>query len=83
MEQLQEIELNSISEPECVKIEVCIECEEAEIELEREKEVHRVPIKNRLLKLIKRSMYNAKYLEQVIPVQRLERERVVRNYGIY
>ena len=83
MEQLQEMDLNSISEPECKKIEICIECEETEIEPEREKEVHRVPVKTRLAKLLKKSKYNARYLEQVIPIQRLERERVVRNYGIY
>ena len=83
MEQLQEMDLNSISEPECAKVELCIECKEAKVELEREKEVHMVPLKSRLLKLIRKSTYNAKYLEQAIPIQQLERERVVRNYGIF
>ena len=83
MEQLHEIDLNSISEPECAKIEICIECEEPEVESVGEKEVHKVPAKNRLTKLFKKSKYNAKYMEQVIPIQRLERERVYRNYGIY
>ncbi|MBY8991867.1 MAG: hypothetical protein KGD58_14075 [Candidatus Lokiarchaeota archaeon] len=83
MEQLQEMDLNDLSVPECEKIEVCIECEAKAKEPVREKEVHRVPIKNRLSKLFKKSKYNAKYMEQVIPIQRLERERIHRNYGIY
>ena len=76
MEQLQEMDLNSIFEPECAKIEICIECEELEIELEREKEVHKVPAKNRLTKLFRKSKYNAKYLEQVIPIQKANYQRV-------
>ena len=83
MEQLQEMDLNSIFEPECAKIEICIECEEREIEAVREIEVHRAPVKPRLSKLFKKSKLNAKYIEQVIPIQRLERQRVHRNYGIY
>ena len=83
MEQLHEMDLNSISEPECVKVEVCIECEQIETESEREKGVHKVPVKNRLAKLFRKSRYNAKYMEQVIPVQRVERERINRNYGIW
>jgi hypothetical protein len=83
MEQLHEIDLNSISEPEYAKVEICIECEETEVESKREKEVHKVPAKNRLAKLFRKSKYNAKYMEQVIPIQRLERERVHRNYGIW
>lgn len=83
MEQLQEMEINSISVPECAKAEVCIECEEREIEAFREIEVHRAPVKLRLSKLFKKSGLNAKYIEQVIPIQRLERQRVHRNYGIY
>ena len=83
MEQVHEIDLNSISEPECAKVEVCIECKELELEPERESEVHRVPLKTRLSKLMSKSKYNAKYGEQVIPISRLERERVYRNYGIW
>jgi hypothetical protein len=83
MEQLHEMDLNCISEPECAKIEICIECEETEAEPEREKEVYKVPLKLRLSKLLRKSRYNARYMEKVIPIQRLERERVYRNYGIY
>lgn len=80
MEQLHEMDLNSISEPECAKVEVCIKCKEAEVELEWEKEVHSVPVKVRLEKLLRKSKYNAKYLEQVIPAERLN--RAFRDYGI-
>ncbi|MFX1375205.1 MAG: hypothetical protein ACFFA0_05280 [Promethearchaeota archaeon] len=83
MEQLQEMEINRISVPECAKTEICMESREKELELEREKEVHRVPLKSRISKLIRKSKYNAKYMEQVIPIQKLERARVHRNYGIY
>ena len=50
MEQLQEMDLNGLSAPECEKIEVCIECEVKAKELVREKEVHSVPLKSRLSK---------------------------------
>ena len=83
MEQLQEMDLNGLSAPECEKIEVCIECEVKAKELVREKEVHSVPLKSRLSKLMRKSRHNAKYMEQVIPIHRLERERIHRNYGIY
>jgi hypothetical protein len=83
MEQLHEMDINNISAPECAKVEVCIECEEREIEPVREKEIHTVPIKSKLSKLFRKSKYNAKYMEQVIPIQRLPRERLYRDYGIY
>lgn len=83
MEQLQEMDLNCISAPECAKPEVCIECEVEPIELVWEKEVPIVSLKSRISKLLRKSRYNARYMEQVIPIQRLERERVHRNYGIY
>ena len=83
MEQLQEMEINGLSAPECEEIEICIECEERKIEAVREKEVHSVPLKSRLSKLMRKSRHNAKYMEQVIPIQRLERERIHRNYGTY
>ena len=83
MEQLHEMDLNSISVPECAKVEICIECEEREIEPVREEEIPKVPRKIKLSKLFKKSKYNTKYMEQVIPIQRLEHERYYRNYGIY
>jgi hypothetical protein len=83
MEQVHEIDLNSISEPECAKVEICVECEEPQVEPEWESKVQIVPLKTRLSKLIKKSRYNKKYLEQVIPISRIERERVHRNYGIW
>jgi hypothetical protein len=83
MEQLHEMDLNSISEPEYAKVEICLECEEAEVEAEREKEVHRVPIKTRLAKLFRKSRYNAKYLDEVIPIQRVHYEQTYRNSAIW
>ena len=83
MEQLQEMDLTGLSAPECEKIEVCIEYEEKKIEPVRENKVHIIPLKSRLSKLMRKSRHNAKYIEQVIPIQRLERERIHRNYGIY
>ena len=51
-------------------------------EIIKSKQVERKPIKNRLLKLFKKSELNAKYPEQIIPIHRLERQRVYRDYGL-
>ncbi len=39
------------------------------------------PVKNALLKLLKKAKYNAKYLEEKIPVDKIRRNIHYRNYG--
>ena len=80
--KMAQIEINDVSAPECVELEVCVEKAEKEKEHIEEKKIHKEPVKNKLLKLIKKSKLNAKYPEHVIPIQRLERQRVYRNYGL-
>jgi hypothetical protein len=40
------------------------------------------PVKKRLSKLFKKAKLNAKYPEEVIPIQRVEWQRVQRDYGL-
>ncbi len=83
MEQLEQIDLNCVNVPECAKIEVCVEEVDDKIELIENFKDHKKPVRSRLSKLFKKSKLNAKYAEHVIPIERLERQRVYRNYGIY
>jgi len=80
MEQLEQIDLNSVSVPECAKIEICVEIIDDEIEQIKDIEKS---VKSRLSRLIKKSSLNARYTEQLIPIEKLEHQRVYRNYGIY
>jgi hypothetical protein len=41
------------------------------------------PVKKALLKLMKKAKYNAKYLEETIPVEKIRRNIHYRNYGNY
>jgi len=41
------------------------------------------PVKRALLKLLKKAKYNAKYLEEKIPVEKIRRNIYYRNYGNY
>ena len=41
------------------------------------------PVKKALLKLLKKSKYNAKYLEEKIPVENIKRNLNYRNYGLF
>ena len=80
MEQLEQIDFNSVSTPECAKIEICVEIIDDEIEQIKD---HEKSVKSRLSRLIKKSSLNARYTEQLIPIERLEHQRVYKNYGIY
>ncbi len=83
MEQLEQIDLNCISALECAKTEACVEKTADKIELIRKTEIHKKPVKSRLSKLFKKSNLNAKYIEQLNPIERLKSQQVYRNYGIY
>ena len=63
MEQLEQIDLNCISAPECAKTEVCIEEIEKKLEILVDFKEHKKPVRSRLSKLFKKSKLNAKYLE--------------------
>ncbi len=41
------------------------------------------PIKRALLKIFKKSKHNAKYLEERIPIKKVNRKIPYRNHGIY
>ncbi|MCK4287318.1 MAG: hypothetical protein KAX18_14000 [Candidatus Lokiarchaeota archaeon] len=70
----------------------CIDVEQINLEMRLEqikapeiiecKQVEKKPAKKQLSKLIKKAELNAKYPEQVIPIQRVERQRVYRDYGL-
>jgi len=83
MEQLEQMDVNCVDAPECVKIEVCIGITDDKNECIESIKDHERPAKFRLSKLFKKSKLNAKYTDHVIPIERLERQRVYRNYGIY
>ena len=80
-----------VSEKKSVKMN-CVDVEQINFEMRLEqirtpeiiksKQVERRPVKKRLSKLFKKAELNAKYPEQVIPIHRLERQRVYRDYGL-
>ncbi len=51
-------------------------------EIIKPKRVEKKPVKKRLSKLFKKAELNAKYPEQIIPIHRLKRQRVYRDYGL-
>lgn len=83
MEQLEQIDLNYVNAPECAKIEVCVEKADDKVEKVEQVKVHKKPVNSRLLRLIRKSKYNARYIEELIPIERLRHQRVYRNYAIY
>jgi len=40
-------------------------------------------VKKALLKLFKKAKYNAKYLEETIPIEKVKREVPYRNHGVF
>ena len=54
---------------------------EEEHEIVKEK-AEKTPIKKGLSKLFKKAKYNAKYLEETIPITKVKRNIHYRNYGI-
>ena len=70
----------------------CIDVEQINLEMRLEqakvpeiielKQVEKKPVKKQLLKLINKARLNAKYPEQVIPIHRIERQKVYRDYGL-
>jgi hypothetical protein len=69
------------------KIEEVIIVEELPMEEEQhvEPEVSKreTAIKRALLKLFKKAKYNAKYLEETIPIEEIKRKIYYRNRGVY
>ena len=66
---------------EQINFEISLEQEKNQ-EIIKSKQVKRKPAKNRLSKLLSKARLNAKFSEQVIPIHRLERQRVYRDYGV-
>jgi hypothetical protein len=66
---------------EQVNFEICLEQEKNQ-EIIKPKQVERKPAKKRLSKLLSKTRLNAKYHEQLVPIHRLERQRVYRDYGV-
>jgi len=51
------------------------------IDIESKEDLKKV--NKRLRKIIKKSKFNAKYLEETIPVERVRNTQYFRNYGVY
>jgi len=79
---MEQIELDCISAPECVEIEICVENFEKEKEQQVEKLEHKESVKDKLIRLLGNAKRNAKYIKEVVPIQRLEQQRVYRDYGM-
>ncbi|MFX1312357.1 MAG: hypothetical protein ACFFHD_07065 [Promethearchaeota archaeon] len=79
---MEQIESNCISVPECVEIEVCIEKTQKEKKQTFKQLNHKESIKYKLIKLFRIKKRNAKYIKEVIPIQRLVQRRVFRDYGM-
>ncbi|KKM39479.1 hypothetical protein LCGC14_1564680 [marine sediment metagenome] len=76
------------TEPEIgIKLEEVIVLEELPVKEEDYQEMkpkaEEKPIKRALLKLFKKSKYNAKYLEETIPIEKVKRKVPYRTRGIY
>ena len=79
---MEQIELDSISVPECDEIEIYAENFEKETELYIEKLAHKESVKDKLRRLLRNAKRNAKYIKEVVPIQRLEQQRIYRDYGV-
>ena len=79
---MEQIELDCISAPECVEIEIYVKNFEKEKEQNIEKLEHKESVKDKLIRLLGNAKRNAKYIKEVVPIQRLERQRVYRDYGM-
>ncbi len=66
---------------EQVNLELCLDPVKAP-ETIKPKQVENKPVVKRLSKLFKKARLNVKYPEQLIPIHRLERQRVYRDYGV-
>lgn len=75
-----------------VKNEACLECAESKIVLDKLPEPKRYiekvktekkPIKKEFLKLFKKAKYNAKYHEELIPIDRIKRRIHFKNTGLF
>ncbi|MFX1456005.1 MAG: hypothetical protein ACFFDB_11590 [Promethearchaeota archaeon] len=80
-----------VSEKKAVRMN-CVNVEQVNLEMRldqikaqgkvKTKQIRKQPVKKRLSKLIKKSEINAKYPEHVVPIQRVEWQRVHRDYGL-
>ncbi|MFX0082418.1 MAG: hypothetical protein ACFE94_11780 [Candidatus Hodarchaeota archaeon] len=80
MEKLEQVDIDCVSALECAKIEVCIEIPDEKIKPIEKTKVHEKPVKSRLSKLFKKSRLNAKYVEELIPVESLKYRHDLRIY---
>lgn len=79
---MEQIELDCSTAPECVEIKVYVEKVEKKKEQRLEKLEHKESIKERFIKLFRKAERDAKYIKEVVPIQRLEQQRVYRDYGM-
>ena len=81
-----------ISEEKSVKMN-CVDVEQVNLELcldqvkapetIKPKQVENKPVVKRLSKLFKKAGLKVKYPERIIPIHRLERQRVYRDYRVF
>ncbi|MFW9874618.1 MAG: hypothetical protein ACFFG0_16045 [Candidatus Thorarchaeota archaeon] len=71
----------------------CVDVDQINLELQLEQEkasekvriikVHKEPMNKEMRRLARKARFNPRYLEEVIPIQRLEYRRNFRNYGLH
>ncbi|MFX1574219.1 MAG: hypothetical protein ACFFB0_15865 [Promethearchaeota archaeon] len=79
---MEQIELDCSAAPECVGIKIYVEKVEKKKEQRLEKLEHKESIKERFIKLFRKAERDAKNIKEVVPIQRLEQQRVYRDYGM-
>lgn len=70
----------------------CVDVDQINLELQLEQEqvnekvriikVHKEPMNKEMKRLARKAKFNPRYLEDVIPIRRLEYRRNFRNYGL-
>jgi len=50
---------------------------------EKQEKAKEKPVKKGLLKLLKKSKYNAKYHEELVPIEKVRNNTQYRNYGVF
>jgi hypothetical protein len=83
MAQVSEKKSVSMNFVDVEQVNLEIRLEQVKVrEIIKRKRVEKKPVKKRLSKLFKKAELNAKHPEQIIPIHRLERQRVYRDYGL-
>jgi hypothetical protein len=71
----------------------CVDVDQINLELQLEQEkasekvriikIHKEPMNKEMRRLARKAKFNPRYLEEVIPIRRLDYRRNFRNYGLH